>query len=147
MSEMELFENFDPSAKLWIYQSNREISNQEQEFIKAELNTFLSGWNAHGKALTADYKIYKNKFVLIAVDEIKANATGCSIDSSVKKMKAIGQTIDLDFFNRLNVIVEKDGEQKTIHYNDKDQFKGWNIYDNTITKVSELKDNWLVDIV
>ena len=49
--------------------------------------------------------LYKNRFLILAVDESQASASGCSIDSSVKFVKAMESELGTDFFNRMNLVI------------------------------------------
>ncbi len=143
---MELFEGFEDHSRVWVYQADRELSAEDQQYINHELEQFVSGWNAHGKQLLADYRILSNRFVILTVDERQVGASGCSIDSSVHALKKIGTERRIDFFNRLKLIVEREGEQREIHYADKGEYAGWNMYDNTITNLGSLRSEWLKTI-
>ena len=87
-------------ARVWIYQADRVLSNAEQEEISVFLNRFVTDWAAHGQALAAGFAIEKDRFIVLAVDENQAAASGCSIDSSVAAIKEIGSKFGIDFFNR-----------------------------------------------
>ncbi|MBY0244304.1 MAG: ABC transporter ATPase [Sphingobacteriaceae bacterium] len=101
---------FSPQSKVWIYQSSRKFSNIETNAIQNQLNIFVSQWQAHGQALKAKAEVLYGFFIVITVDETVSNATGCSIDASVKVLKEIEQTYNLDLFNRFNVAYKIDDE-------------------------------------
>jgi hypothetical protein len=44
------------------------------------------------------------------VNEDIESASGCSIDSSVRFVKSLGAELNIDFFNRLNVLVIENQE-------------------------------------
>ena len=69
-------------------------------------------------------------------------ASGCSIDSSVQIMKSIGKAIDVDFFNRMNVLIEKEQELKEVHFSELSQFGDWKVFNPMITKLDELQNAW-----
>ena len=85
-----IFPEFIPESKVWIYASNRELTQKDQETIASELEPFISEWAAHGKGLLGKSSILENRFVVLVVDESKAMASGCSIDTSVRFMKDLG---------------------------------------------------------
>ncbi len=97
------FDELPGSARLWIYQASTLLSTEQQEQISNELNTFLSGWAAHGQALTAAFEILHDRFLIIAVDEVGQKATGCSIDASVHVLQNIGESMGVDFFDRTQI--------------------------------------------
>ena len=92
------------SARLWVYQSNRHLTDDEMEIITLKGEDFINNWTAHGAQLNAAFEVIYNRFIVIAVDEKQASASGCSIDKSVQLIKALEKQFDLDFFNRLQVV-------------------------------------------
>ena len=84
--------NFDvlpENSRIWIYQSNRSFSEIELEDISAKLIVFLQSWSAHGSDLQAGFEIKYKRFIVIALDQEKQSATGCSIDASVQFIQAL----------------------------------------------------------
>ena len=95
--------SLSPQSKVWVYQSDREFTGPEVEAIQQQLNVFTEQWKAHGHQLAAVAKVLYNFFIVFIVDEKTANVTGCSIDASVRIVKDIEQTYQLDLFNRFNM--------------------------------------------
>jgi hypothetical protein len=95
--------SFSPQSKVWIYQSDRELTNPEITAIRQQLNDFTSQWKAHGHQLQAKAEILYNYFIVFIVDEATAGATGCSIDASVRIVKGLEQEFGIDLFNRFNI--------------------------------------------
>lgn len=93
---------FSAASKIWIYQSDRELSETETEKLQALLNQFASSWTAHNQQLKAAAQVMYNRFVVLLVDESQAGASGCSIDKSVHFMKAIEQEFGINLFDRFN---------------------------------------------
>ncbi len=91
------------NSRIWIYQSNRILSDQEQGLIQQRLDDFTSQWQAHGHALAAQGEIRHQQFLILSVDENIAGATGCSIDKSVYLMKEIENEFDLNLFDRFRI--------------------------------------------
>ncbi len=146
-----MFQNFPTDAKVWIYAVPQAISQASIEEIKNKLNGFLLSWNAHGAALIADYAIVENHFIILAVNETQAKASGCSIDSSVKIMRDISTLIKQDVLERALVYYqnESDGAIKNIHFSKLEQALSTSllnentlIYDNTIHTLEQLRTQW-----
>lgn len=110
--------SFSPQSKVWIYQSDREFSNQEVSVIQQELNDFTAQWKAHGHQLQAKAEILYNYFIVFVVDEATAGATGCSIDASVRVVKTIEQTHGIDLFNRFNIAYKVDDKVVVLNKED-----------------------------
>lgn len=107
---MKQLSELSDDSKVWIYQADRVLNNSEVSAISKELENFLADWSAHGAALEAGGEVLHSRFVVIAVDEEKALASGCSIDKSVHFMKLIGEKYQVDFFNRMLTVYEENGE-------------------------------------
>jgi hypothetical protein len=99
-----------PHSKVWVYQSNRPFTASEAEIIISSGNNFIAEWAAHGASLKASFDIIYNQFIVIAVDEQQALASGCSIDKSVKFIKETEQQFNLNLFDRLQVAYRKADE-------------------------------------
>jgi len=100
--------SFSPQSKVWIYQSDREFSDQEQAAIQQRLDDFTGQWKAHGHQLQAKAEILYNYFIVFIVDEAAAGTTGCSIDASVRVIKDIEKEFSVDLFNRFNIAYKVD---------------------------------------
>lgn len=98
-------ENVTMNNKIWLYQTQRELSNEERATLQHELNEFAAQWQAHGKNLEAKFWFH-NPFLLVCeVDESVWGASGCSIDSKVRFLKELGAKFDIDFFVRMKTIL------------------------------------------
>lgn len=101
---------FSPSSKVWIYQSNRELTETERAKAQQLLNNFANGWTAHNQQLKAAAKILYKRFILLIVDETQAGASGCSIDKSVHFMKSLEDEFGIDLFDRFNTAYVEDNQ-------------------------------------
>lgn len=104
---MTHYEDMPQDSKVWIYQSNREFRDPEVDAIRKRMKEFMEDWAAHGQQLKAFGDVYYNHFVVIVVNEIEVQATGCSIDKSVHLIKEICETFDVDLFDRLTITYMK----------------------------------------
>ena len=84
------------SARVWIYQSNREFTDSESQEIREAASQFVQSWKAHEVQLLAAAEVLYNRFIVLSVDENIAGASGCSIDKSVKFIRAPTRDILLD---------------------------------------------------
>ncbi len=96
---MQLSDN----SRVWIYQSDRQLSEQETQQIQQHLNAFAAQWTAHNNQLKATGEVRYNRFLILTVDESQAGASGCSIDKSVHFMKQIEQAFAINLFDRFNL--------------------------------------------
>ncbi len=95
--------NISENSRVWIYQSDRTFTNEEEQAIQRILNDFTTEWQAHGHALAALAEIYYHQFIVLSVDEQIAGATGCSIDKSVHLMKELESKFNINLFDRFRM--------------------------------------------
>lgn len=95
-------------SRVWVYQSNREFTRDEAGQIEAQLATFTQGWAAHGNQLAASAELRYRRFIILAVDEQQAGASGCSIDSSVRFIKSLEIEYKIDLMNRMLFATKED---------------------------------------
>ncbi|WP_407403799.1 hypothetical protein [Chryseobacterium sp.] len=97
-----------------IYPASRPLATKEAKVITEKLYDFLATWAAHGKPLSSSFKIEKNQFIIICVDEEQEIASGCSIDSLGKVMREIDADFHLGLFDRMKASFVENGEVKTL---------------------------------
>lgn len=146
------FDEMDPKARVWVYQSNRKLSDEEVALISQNLKNFCEQWAAHGAPLQSSYLVYKNQFVVLTVDEGFNAASGCSIDSSVDIMRQLEQHLSVSFFERTQIAFINDDEVFLLPMNEvKKNISSGRISQNTLTfnnlvkDVGELKESWQVE--
>ena len=94
------FDQISDSSRLWVYQLDRPLSADQKKLVDDTMRAFCDQWSAHGSPLMSSYTIQENQFLILAVDENASNASGCSIDGSVRVLKDLGQKMGIDFLNR-----------------------------------------------
>ena len=97
------FEDMPDEAKIWIYQSNRRFTDAEAAEIDAMTRAFIEEWAAHGTGLRASYQLPYNRFVVLAVDQEPQQASGCSIDASVRFIQSLEAKFQIDLLDKMNV--------------------------------------------
>lgn len=108
------FDKLPDHARVWVYQANRPLSDGDVAAINQALQPALSQWAAHGQALLASAKVAENRFVIVGVDEGYNLPSGCSIDSSVRTLRGLGESLGIDFFDRSAAVQAADGQVQTI---------------------------------
>lgn len=145
------FKELPDSARVWIYQSDREFNSDEIELISNELEQFLVQWTAHGTDLKASFHLPYNRFIVIGLDESHASASGCSIDSSVRFIQQLQDKFQVDLLDKMNVTFKKDGD---IRYKPLKEFrkmaksgnvgKDTIVFNNLVNTKYEYQDFWEV---
>lgn len=96
--------SFEDHTRVWVFQSSKVLTDVDQLEISSILDDFLVKWAAHGADLYAGFEIRFDRFIVIAVDEHRAPATGCSIDLMMKVVQQIDKHYKLDLLNRMKVV-------------------------------------------
>ncbi len=143
-------QNLPGHSRVWIYQANRELNPEEKQEISSVLEDFIANWAAHGAPLLAGYDLIHDRFIVLAVDEKQAAASGCSIDSSVRVFKALDEQLKLDLFNRLSLafrgpeghistlaMADFEKELKTGSLNEETI-----VFNNLVTNLEEFRSSW-----
>ncbi len=142
--------SFPETSKVWVYQSDREFTSEEQDYISEKLYSFISGWESHGRKLTGTFEIRYNRFIIIAVDESISDASGCSIDKSVVIIREIAAHTGTNLLDRSLVAFRNASSPiHIVKFNEVSSAVKQGIitqetliYNNTITSLQELKMNW-----
>ncbi len=147
------YESLAPNSKVWVYQSNRNFTETETQAINQKVAGFTQNWAAHGSGLQAYGKLHHQRFLVLMVDESRVGASGCSIDSSVHLVKELGQAYQVDFFDRLSVVVKAGEELKTYSINGlKDAIASGELtadtpmFNNLVKDKADWEQNWLIPI-
>ena len=97
------FSKISDESKVWIYSSEKKLNMNQIEYIENKISNHLVNWQSHKKDIEAAVNIVENRFVIIAVDETKVSASGCSIDSLYRLIQDIELQLSISLLNRLNV--------------------------------------------
>ena len=97
------FDNLPDNSRVWIYQSNRTFSKIELDSISGDLSEFLSGWTAHNNSLEAGFEIPYNRFIVLGVNQQITQASGCSIDASVRFIQDLESRYAITLLDKMNV--------------------------------------------
>lgn len=142
--------NFDiliDESRVWIYASEQELTNDNEDYILNHISNHLKNWVAHQSPLKAGVKILENRFIVIALDENMNIASGCSIDALQQKLQQIEKDLSISLMNRLNLFCIIGGMIECMPINRlvKEVSRETLFYDLTIQRKSELS-NWLKPI-
>jgi hypothetical protein len=86
-------EQLPDTARLWCFASDRALDAAETERLLAAVRDFLAGWAAHGQPLRTACDWRRDRFLLVAVDEEAAGASGCSIDALTRRLGEVEEAL------------------------------------------------------
>ncbi|MCB0487654.1 MAG: hypothetical protein KDC99_04210 [Cyclobacteriaceae bacterium] len=147
------FKDISENSRVWIYQLDREVNDEERNFIESVMKQFCGQWQVHGAPLQTSFEVFYNRFLVLAVDENSGGASGCSIDGSVRAIKEVGLKLDIDFFDRTKVAFRAGAKVSVYPMNElKELFSSATLnqdtitFDNLVTTKSELLARWEVPV-
>jgi hypothetical protein len=140
-------------ARVWVFQSNKILSDVEVINVnKAGLN-FIEGWKAHGASLKASFDILYNRFIIIAVDEKQASVGGCSLDSSIHFIKELEKQFNLNLLDRMQVAYRNGNEILSCNLSEFEKLAVQNIvnestivFNNMISSKNDFDNKWEVNL-
>ena len=97
------FDLLPDDSRIWIYPASQKLTNFQENYILDYASNHLKDWLAHELALTSGITILESRFVVVALDENKNRASGCSIDILQNKIQEIEKALSISLMNRLNI--------------------------------------------
>jgi hypothetical protein len=145
------FTDMPPESKVWIFQAPRSLFSNEINIIKNKINKFIDEWESHGHKLKASYLIHENIFLILAVDENQAAASGCSIDKAVHAIKEIEGILNLPLLDRTFLAFQNKNTLEVSPLKELKQLIAEGtftpetvIYNNSVTTLDELNTLWKI---
>ena len=137
-------DNFPDNSRIWIYTSNRAVSDSDQQEMAGPIADFLEKWAAHGTQLAAAGAWLNAYQLVIALDESVAGASGCSIDAQTRFMRSIGEEYSIDWFDRLSMIIEENGEVKRVSFFELADHPDALLFDSLVQRLGDVRGEWPV---
>jgi hypothetical protein len=145
--------DFAPNSRIWIYQSNRPFSTQEETEINEQLFNFYIQWKSHGADVKGWAKLVFKQFVVVMADENFSGVSGCSTDGMVRLIKSFERQYSVDLFDRLTItfLVDKKPQPLPIQQVKYALEKGYIetdtlLFNNTVDTKEKLEEAWLVPL-
>jgi len=96
--------------RAWTYIINKLLPVNELNLITKAGTNFVTGWTAHEQKLEGSFEIYKNRIIIVKVNEEVTNASGCSIDKLTHFIKEIETQYNVELLNRLLIAYKSNDE-------------------------------------
>ncbi len=143
--------NFDDASRVWVYVASRPLSEVEVAALQEALDDFVQRWTAHNRALKAVGEVFARQFVVLAVDETAAPASGCSIDHSVHFLEAMSYQLGVDLMDRMHFGWIEEGRLHVAHRDEfarrvaQQHIRPDTLVVNTLVQTRrDLRERWLV---
>ena len=143
------YKNLPDNSRVWIYQSDREFTAKEIEFISEKAIAFINSWTRHGDNLKGSFTIKYKQFLVLAVDESFNAVSGCSIDSSVRFVQELEKELQIDLMNKMNITFKDNEHISLVKLTDFQRFAKKNkitsetiVFNNMVNTKQDFENNW-----
>ena len=146
-------DNLPDDTRIWIYQANRQFTEDEIKSIGEDARLFLEGWTAHNNALKAGFEIRYKRFLILMVDEKSSGASGCSIDKSVHFIKSLEKKFAVDFFDRMRFAYKTEGRVEAVQKSEFEKLYSTGVlnddsivFNNLVESKQQLSNGWEIPL-
>lgn len=101
--------------RVWLYTISKELSEHDRNQLLKASQEFATGWTAHEQQLFASFEIFKNRIIVVKVNEDVTGASGCSIDKLTRFVKEAEQIFNVELMNRLLVAYKNGDAVEVVH--------------------------------
>lgn len=149
----DILASFSPKSKVWIYQCNRKLSDNEQISANNMIQEFVAKWTSHSSQVKGFGAILLNHFIVLIADETTSSVSGCSTDSSVRLIKEIEKKIDVNLFDRQALAFQISNHIQLINISELNDALAKGIisadtlyFNNLIHHLEDFEINWIIPI-
>lgn len=109
------FDQMPDYSRVWIYQADHKLSENDEQVVRDRIQRFCEGWNTHGNLMPTSFELIDSQILILAVDESRLGASGCSIDSSVRTLRELENALNINLTDQGKISLKKaSGEMKVI---------------------------------
>jgi hypothetical protein len=134
--------------RVWAFIISKKLSNSQLDTLAEQGNNFVKSWTAHDQQLTANFRIFNDRIILVNVNESVTNASGCSIDKLTRFIKETELSLGVELLNRLLVAYQSGEHTEVVHASQIKELLSKGIlsantlvYNTAVANENELK-NW-----
>ena len=145
------FDQLPEEARIWIYPSDRPFRSDEILQLEQALSDFLAQWTAHSQSLEAGFVLPHDRFIVIGINQETAQASGCSIDSSVRFIQDLEKQFDIVLLDKMNVTFKNNGTINLVNLAAFQKFakdgkigQETIVFNNMVNTKEDFENNWEV---
>ena len=146
-------EDFHPTSKVFIYQSNRLLMMSEALQLEELLENFVSEWESHGASVKGYANLLFGQFIVFIADDTDAKICGRSIDSVARFAQELEKQFSISLLDRHSLaFVVKDKIQllplSQLKYSIENNFISSETlyFNNLVTDKQSFLTNWIIPI-
>ena len=83
------FDMLPDSSRVWVFGSDVPVTGNAADTLLRGVDAHLEQWHAHGAPLTVGRQWRDDRFLVVAVDQSTAGASGCSIDGLFRVLQQV----------------------------------------------------------
>jgi len=102
------FTDLPDTARLWSFHTATPLTPEQEQALRARLESFLSTWAAHRREMHTGYDLRESQLLLVAVDDRHVGPSGCSIDALVHELQAAGAEIGVELIDSPDVLYRRE---------------------------------------
>lgn len=143
------FETLPSSARLWCFCADRAPEREKAASLLRRTREFVEGWTAHRRELAAAVEWRHDRFLLVAVDESRAPASGCSIDALMRHVAEMEEELGISLLDTGPVWFRDPREDGRVRCVERSRFRALAdagavgpetvVFDPTVESVAELR--------
>ncbi len=145
------FDKLSPESRIWVFQADRALSDDEKEYIHEKTTVFLEGWKSHGKPLEAGMEIRHDQFIVIGANDTGVEIGGCTQDKLMRFMRKMSEELSTDLLDKSKIAILDDVMIKLIDFSEvRDLIKNAAIspdtfvFNNAILHKKDLDTQWFL---
>ena len=156
------FESLPDASRVWIFGSDRALTEAGTTALLKGVDEHLANWKAHGEPLTVGSQFHDGRFLVIAVDQSTAGATGCSVDGLFRVLQGLESSVGANLVGGGRVFYR--GPESVVQSTTRDKIpelvasgaitKNTVVFDTTITDLGKFrsgfekraKESWIAEI-
>lgn len=146
-------EELHDGSRVWLYGAHRPPEEAEATRLVDATRRFLAEWSAHGSRLRAGLDWRHDRFLLLAVDESRTAASGCSIDAVTDHLAELESELDLPLLDTSPVWFRDPGREGRIRTVSRSAFRrlaregrvdgSTVVFDLTVDRLGDVReDRW-----
>ena len=157
------FDTLPDASRVWIFGSDRPLTEEGTSALLKGVDEHLADWKAHGEPLTVGSQFRDERFLVVAVDQSTAGASGCSIDGLFRVLQRLEPQIGASLLGGGRVFYrDNHGEVQSASRNDLASLaasgaitKDTVVFDTSLTDLGAFrtgferraKESWIKDLI
>ena len=139
------------NAKVWVYQSNLELTDSDLAQIKEVGDFFLGQWQSHNLPVNGSIDVYAHRFIFISAFSDEDTMCGRAQDSQMRLIKELESLVTGTLTDRMLVFYQEENKLKSFHFSELKQLLSDNkitsetiVFNSLVATKKEFKNSWNV---